>query len=104
MAIRTYWFLVPAGRRRRCLFAKSCSHHVLEAALANGSKGAWSALTERMSQCRSGYWLYRNPMDHRWQMQLADGTVIDEASINPNIRATVASQHTIYEIDGRILL
>lgn len=100
LAIRMYWFFVPAGLRRRCLFAKSCSHHVLEAALSNGSKGAWSALFERMKQCRSGSFLYRNPLDHRWQMRLPDGTIIDEPAINPNIIPTVVSQRTAHELDS----
>lgn len=51
--IRTYWFLIPANRRRRCLFKESCSRHVYRKTDA-GFFAALTALTYRFGACRPG--------------------------------------------------
>jgi uncharacterized protein len=83
LAIRAYWRLVPPSRRRTCLFAKSCSRHVYDIALAEGGKAGWLALRDRARACRPGYRALRTrDFDGEALLRLADGRVVrlDEAS------------------------
>jgi putative component of membrane protein insertase Oxa1/YidC/SpoIIIJ protein YidD len=53
--IRAYWRLVPARRRRLCLFRESCSRFVYRTTIEGGALAGARALRRRIRQCRSGY-------------------------------------------------
>ena len=55
LAVRIYWFAIPASRRRRCLFRESCSMHVYRTATDLGFRSGMSALRTRFKLCRPGY-------------------------------------------------
>ena len=57
--IRLYWFLIPRANRRRCLFKKSCSHHVYDITIERGLLSGLIALRFRYSHCRPGYYILK---------------------------------------------
>lgn len=61
VAVRLYWILIPATKRRTCIFRLSCSNFVFLAAKEHGFKAAISALRTRLRQCRPGYKKYKAP-------------------------------------------
>ncbi|MFM5893100.1 MAG: hypothetical protein ACKOQM_01525 [Novosphingobium sp.] len=65
--IRTYWLLIPAYRRRKCLFKESCSRHVYRETDA-GFHDAIRAFRYRFGACRPGY--------VRLETKDADGTAL----------------------------
>lgn len=54
-AIQTYWWLVPAPRRRRCLFSESCSRAVDRALGEGGLAAGARAFRARARACRPGF-------------------------------------------------
>lgn len=84
MVVRLYWALIPAARRRPCLFRETCSHFVLRAAREGGFRAAVSALRTRIRQCRPGYVLYTAP-DELQYVVLADYTVVPLVELRPDL-------------------
>lgn len=54
LAIRLYW-LVPARKRKQCLFKESCSRYVYRITRNHGFVKGFKALLMRWRQCRPGY-------------------------------------------------
>jgi len=73
--IRLYW-LLPAHKRRRCIFEESCSRYVYRIAKEQGFKKALQAFNERKQQCRPGYY-YRDDDSVR----LADNSIVPAGRI-----------------------
>jgi len=55
--IKMYWFLIPANKRKKCLFKKNCSHYVFDITKENGIIEGIKALNYRFKHCRSGYYI-----------------------------------------------
>jgi len=55
--IKMYWFLIPAKKRKKCLFKKSCSHFVFDIAKKEGLVKGLKALKYRWKHCRPGYYI-----------------------------------------------
>ena len=53
--IKVYWKLIPAKKRRRCLFSESCSNYVYRKTTEKGFSQGFKALKLRFHDCRSGY-------------------------------------------------
>lgn len=53
--IRSYWFLVPPGERKKCLFKETCSIHVYRVTKQQGLFSGLKALQTRVKNCRPGY-------------------------------------------------
>jgi streptomycin 6-kinase len=89
-AILAYWRLVPPRRRRRCLFAKSCSRHVYDLARAEGGGAALRGLRERFRACRPGYRLLEaRDGDGAALLRLADGRVVRLEEMSDALRDTL---------------
>ncbi len=69
--IRIYW-LIPAGKRRCCLFTESCSLYVYRNTKLHGYKYGIDSLKQRRKQCRPGFFVLCNG-----KVRLADGSVVD---------------------------
>ena len=68
--IRRYW-LLPAHKRRCCIFKESCSRYVYRMAKQQGFKKALLAYKERKQQCRPGYYYINDKA-----VRLADNSVV----------------------------
>jgi putative component of membrane protein insertase Oxa1/YidC/SpoIIIJ protein YidD len=79
-AIQLYW-LMPKAARRKCIFKKTCSHYVYDAAKEKGIEAGLMALKQRYRQCRPVQASYTTPDDIQWII-LADNTVIKNSQLN----------------------
>jgi uncharacterized protein len=81
MLIRLYWRLIPASKRKQCIFRKSCSQFVFDTTYQQGALEGLKAFRYRYNNCRGGYETFRSPVNGKMQMILPDGIVIDEKEI-----------------------
>lgn len=88
--IKLYWIIFPEKKRRTCLFKETCSHYVYRSASGGGFFKGAIALQDRLKKCRKGYHLYTSP--NGFEMELADGSIIDEAEIAPNLLEPIHKQ------------
>lgn len=49
--------MIPVQKRRRCLFAQSCSQYVFQTTTENGVLSGIKALYNRWNHCRPGYFI-----------------------------------------------
>jgi len=84
-AIRLYWRFWPEARRRKCIFRRTCSHHVYHVTRILGLVAGTCALIDRLRKCRPGYSVYSESGGLR--VRLADGTSIDESEAAPHVLA-----------------
>ena len=82
MSIQLYWFLVPPIKRRQCLFKKSCSHFVFEAAHENGLTAGLRALRYRFKRCHAGSAVYVDPNSGKATMVLVNNDLINHDEIS----------------------
>lgn len=81
--IKLYWIVIPEKKRRSCLFKETCSHYVYRHTSEEGFFKGAIALKQRYKKCRKGYRLYSSL--NGIELELADGSVIDENEIAPRI-------------------
>lgn len=81
MVIKLYWLIIPAHKRCKCIFRKSCSHFVYEKTTNNGFIEGIKALIFRFQNCRYGHEIFQNPIDESLQMILPNGQIIKEKDI-----------------------
>jgi len=81
IAIQLYWKLIPAQKRRRCIFRKSCSHYVFDITKQEGFLKGIKAFQFRYQNCRSGFELFKNPMANETQMILPSKVVVGSEEI-----------------------
>lgn len=85
VAIRLYWRSWPRAQRRKCLFRRSCSHHVYHVTRTRGFTAGIRSLVDRLRKCRPGYTVYSE--EGRLRVRLADGSSIDESEAAPHVVA-----------------
>ncbi|WP_299762436.1 membrane protein insertion efficiency factor YidD [uncultured Dokdonia sp.] len=83
ITIRLYWKLIPASRRKRCLFKESCSHYVYNITKAKGFITGVSALHYRYKHCRSGYTILQVPSQKI--LVSSNNIVFQEEEIHPRL-------------------
>jgi len=79
--IKIYWLTIPKNKRRQCIFRKSCSNYVFEITSKEGLIKGLKALLFRISNCRHGFEIFKNPENDKVQMILPNQQVIDEIDI-----------------------
>jgi hypothetical protein len=72
--IRFYWSVVPAAKRRACIFTESCSRYVYRITQEQGLQCGIRALIVRYRQCRPGYAVLS--MTEGRFVLLADGSTV----------------------------
>lgn len=77
LVIELYWKVVPASRRRRCIFQESCSRYVWRMLEEGGCRAGIVAFRCRWRQCRPGYQIVSTSVGIF--VHLSDGSVIPEA-------------------------
>ncbi len=50
-----YWAIIPASKRKPCLFRVSCSNYVFNTTIEKGLLRGIKALIHRYKNCRPGY-------------------------------------------------
>lgn len=79
--IRLYWFAVPRSKRRKCIFSKSCSHHVYDETKLNGFKNGVKQLIFRVNNCHSDFDVFTDHITGKKKMLLRTGIIIDESQM-----------------------
>jgi putative component of membrane protein insertase Oxa1/YidC/SpoIIIJ protein YidD len=74
--------VIPASKRRKCIFRISCSKHVYEKTLNEGFISGLKALKYRFLNCRSGAHLIENPLTGKIQIILPNHQILDEKEIS----------------------
>ena len=82
-AIKSYWALIPASKRKHCLFKQSCSNYVFQEANAQGLVKGLKALLFRYKNCRPGYQLI--PVKNKIILVSRNNEVFSEKEIDPRI-------------------
>ena len=82
LIIKSYWFIIPASKRRKCIFRKSCSKHVYEETISKGIISGIKALKYRFENCRSGAQIFENPTTGKFQIILLNNQILDEKEIS----------------------
>ena len=81
--IQVYWWVIPASKRRKCLFRESCSRYVFRHTKTEGLWAGLKALRQRIKQCRSGSHLLLTEEGHA--LILCDGTVLPPEEVSPSL-------------------
>ena len=81
--IEAYWFLIPPGKRRKCLFKKRCSQHVFDVTKKEGLLKGIRSLNYRLKHCRPGYYII-NGKNGKLLISARNG-VFDENEISDRI-------------------
>lgn len=82
LLIKTYWLIIPASKRRKCIFRKSCSKHVYEETISKGIISGLKAFKYRFENCTSGAHLIENPITRKLQIILPNHNILDEQEIS----------------------
>ncbi len=82
LIIRIYWYIIPKGKRRKCIFKISCSQHVYKTTFQAGFLRGLIALRYRFLNCRGGFQIFENPLDGSKMMILPNAEVLMEDQIS----------------------
>ena len=80
-----YWKIIPAHKRRRCLFKKSCSHFVFDKASQEGFVSGLKAFRYRFNTCRPQFKMLISPIDNQTILVLNNGDVLEEKELSDGI-------------------
>ena len=80
-AIKMYWSCIPASKRKKCIFKKSCSNYVFETAQEEGFIEALKAFRFRYKNCRGNFAIFKNPITNKLQMILPSQIIIETEGI-----------------------
>lgn len=79
--IRLYWLLIPKGKRKKCIFKKSCSVYVFEIAKNQGFWKGLEAFSFRYNNCRPGLEIFKNPHTNETLALLPSKEIIQGSEI-----------------------
>lgn len=80
-AIQMYWNCIPASKRKKCIFKKSCSNYVFEITQKEGFINGLKAFLFRYKNCRGNFTIFKNPINNQIQMILPSLIVIEKDEI-----------------------
>lgn len=81
LIIQVYWTFIPASKRKKCIFKKSCSNFVFETTKREGFIKGLAALLFRYKNCRGGFQIFKNPLNNEIQMILPSKIIISQKEI-----------------------
>ena len=76
-----YWKIIPASKRKKCIFKKSCSKYVFEITQKEGFINGLKAFQFRYKNCRGNFAIFKNPVTNKIQMILPSQIIIDKEEI-----------------------
>lgn len=77
-----YWIIIPAQKRKKCIFRLSCSRYVYEKTINEGFISGVKAFRYRFQNCRSGAHLIENPLTGKLQIILPGNHILNEEEIS----------------------
>lgn len=80
LPIKIYWLVIPASKRRKCIFRTSCSKHVYEKTMHEGLISGLKAFKYRFKKCKSAY-IIESPLG-KIQIILPNQEILNEAEIS----------------------
>jgi putative component of membrane protein insertase Oxa1/YidC/SpoIIIJ protein YidD len=75
--IQIYWNIIPKSKRKKCIFKISCSNYVFEITKKQGYIAGLKAFRFRYRNCRGGFEIFNNPINHKIQLILPSKVIID---------------------------
>jgi uncharacterized protein len=75
--IQIYWKVIPASKRKKCIFKKSCSNYVFEITQKEGFVSGLKAFRFRYQNCRGGFQVFKNPINDRIQIILPSQIIVE---------------------------
>jgi putative component of membrane protein insertase Oxa1/YidC/SpoIIIJ protein YidD len=75
--IQIYWKVIPASKRKKCIFKKSCSNYVFETTQKEGFIRGLKAFQFRFQNCRAGFQVFKNPINDRIQIILPSQIIVE---------------------------
>ncbi|MGL4585212.1 MAG: membrane protein insertion efficiency factor YidD [Flavobacterium sp.] len=81
LVIKTYWFLIPPNKRRKCIFRKSCSNAVYDDTISFGFYKGTQTLLFRIRNCNNHFDIITDTPSNEKKMYLKSGTIISETEI-----------------------
>jgi putative component of membrane protein insertase Oxa1/YidC/SpoIIIJ protein YidD len=81
LIIQMYWKFIPASKRRKCIFKKSCSNYVFEITQKEGFINGLKTFRFRYKNCRGNFAVFKNPITNKIQMILPSQIIIDKEEI-----------------------
>lgn len=90
--IKLYWLLIPADKRRTCIYSTSCSRHVYQMTNEKGILFGFKALRHRFKTCRPGHEIIYLDKEDVLLIKLSNGTILQENEIASNIVAIYKSK------------
>jgi len=82
LLIRIYWILIPASKRKKCIFRTSCSKTVYSKTLNEGFISGLKTLKYRVQNCRSGAFIIKDSITGNLQMILPNQEILDQHEIS----------------------
>ncbi|EJL73807.1 Protein of unknown function DUF37 [Chryseobacterium populi] len=80
--------MIPASKRRKCIFKTSCSKYVYEKTANEGFISGLKAFRYRFHNCRSEAHLIENPITEKLQIILPSHHILDETEISEKLLKT----------------
>lgn len=85
LIIKLYWWIIPASKRKQCLFKESCSKYVYRIAKQQGLLKGINAFKLRYYQCRPNYKVIKNEIHNCYEFHLSNGEVVKGEYISPEV-------------------
>ena len=82
--IELYWLLIPASKRKSCLFRESCSRHVHRITKEVGFTSGFRSFIFRFKHCRPGYEIIKIS-DEIIILQFSNGIVLQQGDLSEKI-------------------
>lgn len=76
-----YWKCIPAFKRKKCIFKKSCSNYVFEVTQKEGFIKGLKAFIFRYENCNGNFQIFKNPINNKIQMILPTQIIIESEEI-----------------------
>ncbi len=86
LVIRIYWAVIPASKRKKCIFRESCSNYVYRITKEEGFRAGMKALSFRRKHCRPGYAIYK--YQGHYELKTVYGLVVGEEEIAERLLTT----------------
>ncbi|MBO8458886.1 MAG: membrane protein insertion efficiency factor YidD [Bacteroidetes bacterium] len=93
--IRLYW-LIPASKRKKCIFKESCSNYVWRITKEKGLIAGIKAFLFRNKHCCPGFAIYR--YQGHYEIKTINGLIIKEEDIDK--RLLNADNPSLIDFDG----
>ena len=82
-AIQIYWKIIPASKRKQCIFRESCSHYVWRITAEEGFIQGIKAFLFRNKHCCPGYAIYK--YQNNYELKTINGLILKEEEIDKRL-------------------